>query len=50
MTTPELAKVPGLINFKQVESLRHQHRGLGAVPVFAPVGRRRNYDEDRIRG
>lgn len=48
MTTPELAKVPGLINFKQVESCG-TNTEVSVPCLFSPWGRR-NYDEDRIRG
>lgn len=47
-TTPELAAVPGLINFPQVSSCG-TNTEVSVPCMFAPVGRR-DYDEDRIRG
>lgn len=47
-TTPELAAIPGVINFKQVDSCGTNTET--SVPcLFSPWGRR-HYDEDRIRG
>ena len=47
-TTPELAAVPGLINFPQTSSCG-TNTEVSVPCMFAPVGRR-DYDEDRIRG
>ncbi|NYG33025.1 phosphoethanolamine--lipid A transferase [Sphaerotilus montanus] len=47
-TTPELAKIPGLINFPQVTSCG-TNTEVSLPCMFAPVGRR-DYDENRIRG
>jgi len=47
-TTPELAAVPGLINFPQVSSCG-TNTEVSVPCMFAPVGRR-DYDEARIRG
>ena len=47
-TTPELAAVPGLINFPQMSSCG-TNTEVSVPCMFAPVGRR-DYDEDRIRG
>lgn len=47
-TTPELAAVPGLINFPQASSCG-TNTEVSVPCMFAPVGRR-DYDEDRIRG
>jgi lipid A ethanolaminephosphotransferase len=47
-TTPELAKIPSLVNFRQVTSCGTNTET--SVPcLFAPVGRR-DYDEATIRG
>ncbi|WP_247661226.1 phosphoethanolamine transferase [Ideonella alba] len=47
-TTPQLAEVPGLINFKDVSACGTNTET--SVPcLFSPWGRRQ-YDEDRIRG
>jgi lipid A ethanolaminephosphotransferase len=47
-TTPELAKIPTLVNFRQVTSCGTNTET--SVPcLFAPVGRR-DYDEATIRG
>ena len=47
-TTPELARVPGLISFTQVDSCG-TNTEVSLPCMFAPVGRR-DYDEARIRG
>jgi lipid A ethanolaminephosphotransferase len=47
-TTPELAAMPGIINFKQVASCG-THAEVSVPCLFSPGGRR-HYDEDAIRG
>ncbi|WP_310460453.1 phosphoethanolamine--lipid A transferase [Sphaerotilus sp.] len=47
-TTPELAKIPALVNFRQVTSCG-TNTEVSVPCLFAPVGRR-DYDEAAIRG
>ncbi len=47
-TTPALAKIPGLVNFRQVTSCG-TNTEVSVPCMFAPVGRR-DYDEAAIRG
>jgi lipid A ethanolaminephosphotransferase len=47
-TTPELAKIPALVNFRQVTSCG-TNTEVSVPCLFAPVGRR-DYDEAMIRG
>jgi lipid A ethanolaminephosphotransferase len=47
-TTPELAAIPGIINFKQVDSCGTNTEV--SVPCLFSPGGRRLYDEDTIRG
>ncbi|MDZ7859024.1 phosphoethanolamine--lipid A transferase [Sphaerotilus sp.] len=47
-TTPELAKIPTLVNFRQVTSCG-TNTEVSVPCMFAPVGRR-DYDEATIRG
>jgi lipid A ethanolaminephosphotransferase len=47
-TTPELAKIPALVNFRQVTSCG-TNTEVSVPCLFAPVGRR-DYDEAVIRG
>ena len=47
-TTPELAKIPALVNFRQVTSCG-TNTEVSVPCLFAPVGRR-DYDETTIRG
>lgn len=47
-TTPELAKIPTLVNFRQVTSCG-TNTEVSVPCMFAPVGRR-DYDETTIRG
>lgn len=47
-TTPQLAALPGLVNFRDVSSCG-TNTEVSLPCMFAPVGRR-DYDEGRIRG
>lgn len=47
-TTPELARIPGLVNFNDVTSCGSSTE-VSLPCMFSPFGRR-DYDEDRIRG